>query len=216
MNFTWNYPIYLIRHEGGYASVAVDSSGDEARFAVAVFTSVSGAEAFMAAAEFQGEPQALGSDREFAQFLAALRPPFTEVAFDSAPEGPNVNARWTAGVADLLEKHLAGKLDLSPFSYPVYVLDQDQGYASIEGGDEQMVAIALFTDRDLAEKYRSGAGINASLHALDAPDQLTDLLRSLSEAVTAVALNPTADGGQRHAKTCVPVATLLEKYLGGA
>jgi len=215
MSFTWNYPIYLIRHEGGYASVAVDGDDDEARFAVAVFTALSGAEAFMAAAQFQGEPQALGSDREFAQFLAALRPPFTEVAFDSAPEGPNVNAQWTAGVADLLEKHLPAAN--SPWDYPVYVLDEGKGHASIDGGgDEKMVAVALFTDRDLAETYLRGAKIDASLHALDDPGELADLLRSLSATATAVALNPTVDGGQRHAKTCVPVATLLEKYLGGA
>jgi len=212
-SFSWTYPVFAVRHGGGLASVQLESADGEDRFALAIFTSEQTCLHFLGLTGIEGEPAQLNNDHEFAMLVSALKKPHTHVSFDSEPVGDEVNAKWSVSIADLLENHLPWSR--SPWNYPVFVLRQGEGYASIEANSaegEPIHALAMFTLEDLAKAYRDAAKETGEVDAIDTPPMFAVLLEQLVEA-TAVAINPTADAGVRTAKTCVTVQTLLEKYL---
>jgi len=214
MSFTWDYPVFVIPHGGGFVSVPVESSQEAPQFAVTVFTSESLARQFMETVDLDGSPAALKNDREFAFFASALKKPCTAVVFDSQPEGTEVCARWQIDVPTLLEKHLPGAR--SPWDYPVFVLAAEEGYALIQGAGAEgsgISAVVLFTDAASAEAYCSAAGFEGAVEPLDTPEATVAFLQAVPPNVTAVAVNPRVEDGRHRAKTCVRIATLLEKYL---
>ena len=214
MNFTWDYPLYLIQHGGGFASVVSDPADEQPLHSVVVFTRRAAMTEFMAAVQLEGRPRRLNNDREFSYVLQGLQPPATQVAFDAAVVDNQMKARWQIAVESLLEDHLPWAA--SPWDYPVFVVAVGGGFASIEGHAEDrgtLVAVGLFTDERLAERYVTAAGIRGQPLALSGPPELSSLLRELQPSVTAVAVDPTVRGGRRRAKWCVEVSTLLEKYL---
>ncbi len=214
MSFSWKYPIFVIRHNGGFASAPLSGDGDEPVVALMLFTEEPAAEAFMKAVELDGEVRSLGNDREVAYLIAALRHPCTSVMFNPTLEGDAVIGQWTVDIATLAEKHLP--LARSPWDYPVYVLAEGEGYSSITAdvpGRGQVVALALFTDAARADSYSESAGIETRRRSLNTPDQLRKLLVELPQNVTVVAIDPLVTDGRRQAKTCVEISVLLEKYL---
>ena len=214
MAIDWQYPIYLIPLGGGYASVCDPDAGDETPHYLAVFTAESLAVAFMVQCEILTRPRALNNAREFSWLLQSLRHPVTQVAFDPSPQGRQVDARWMVSVEDLIQRYL--RVDFSPWNYPLFVIAQEDGYASIEGrSDEgqQWRAVCLFTEFQKAEDYLRLAGESGEISQLDDWQQARDLLGSLAMDSAAVALDPVADGAQRKAKYCFAIETVLTKYL---
>jgi len=219
--FAWSYPIYLVRHAGGYASVALQGEGDEPRYALTVFTTEELGDKFVETVGIDGECWSLRNDREFARVLCGLSGPFAEVVFDAAPIETEINEKWRVSAQDLLENYLP--LANSPWDYPVYVLrDIDKtgqsGYVSIEADIPErghLIALALFTTQDTAVAYGEAAGINGPHECIETPEQLATLLRELSETTTAVAWEPTVVEGKSVTKQCASVTVLLEKYLAG-
>jgi hypothetical protein len=212
-SFAWTYPVFAVRHGGGLASVRLEPIDGEDRFALAVFTTSQHCQRFFALTGIEGESARLNNDHEFAMLASALKRPHTDVAFDCEPIGSNVNAKWSVSIDDLLKDHLPWSR--SPWNYPVFVLRQGKGYASIEADSSDgspIHALAMFTVEKLAEDYREGAKEAGDVDAIDTPRMLSVLLERLTEA-SAVAINPTADDGVRTANICVTVQTLLEKYL---
>ena len=210
----WDYPLFLIPHGGGYASV-VDQSEGETRTLLVVHTNEELAENFMRCCSLGGAPRALHNDREFRWLLISLRDPVRYVAFDPQAEmAEGLRARWTISVRTLLDEHM--DVDYSPWNYPVYAIEQPAGFASIEGrqsSGQSWRAVNLFTAREKAESYLQGAEEEGELVRLADMTATRDLLESLSDDVSAVALDPLASGEERSAKHCFVLTTLLEKYL---
>jgi hypothetical protein len=212
MTFSWNYPIFLIPHGGGYASI-VDPE-DTNRQLLVVFTKEEPALAFFVEFNILGRPRALKNSREFAWLLQSLQEPVTRVAFDPKPAQGEVNAAWTVAVATLLNHHLA--VDFSPWNYPSFVIAEESGFASIEGQSSDgrpLTAVGVFTSADKARDYLSATDSKGTLCELKNVDEARRFLESLDVNVFAVALDPTVKDGQHTAKHCFDIATLLEKYL---
>ncbi|MHB8972048.1 MAG: hypothetical protein ACYC3X_07335 [Pirellulaceae bacterium] len=214
MTFTWQYPVYLIPLEGGYVSV-VDPRGEEPRpHHLAVFTSEESAAAFMHHCQILGSPRSLKNAREFGWLLQSLQEPVTRVAFDPQPDSPTIESRWTVDVQELLARHLV--VDYSPWNYPVFVIQQATGYASIEGRTSQgtsWAAVALFTSREKAAAYSQASGSAGTLRELSNVPQARTFLEEMVGVADAVALDPTVDGDTHAAQHCFSLATVLQKYL---
>ena len=118
MSYRWEYPLFLVRIDDGFAAVQVASDGEQRQFAVVVFTDQSRCRRFSETLQLDGEIVKLNNDREFAALVSLFRPPFTSVVFDSAPEGTAVNADWQTDIATLLADHLP--LAKSPWGYPLF------------------------------------------------------------------------------------------------
>ena len=212
-SISWQYPIYLLPHGGGYVSI-VDDASDDAQQMLAVYSTLDLAHAFRTQFEILGTPRALHNDREFGWLLQSLREPVTQVAFDPCVSEREINSRWRASVQDLLKKHLAA--DKSPWNYPIFAVAQDAGFLSIAGQSQdgrKMTAIGLFTAADKATDFLQAAGETGELCELPNLNQTRAFIESLADDVLAVALNPIATNDHRSAKHCFAIATLLEKYL---
>ena len=157
------------------------------------------------------------NSREFAWLLQNIKPPVTRVAFDPAVEEADAPPRWSVGIPELLNDYLV--IDYSPWNYPVYVLSQGEGFASIAGevgeagNGEGMHAVALFTDQQLAREYLLGAGETGSILALHDLQETRDFLTAIASGANSIAVNPIAEDGKRTAKHCFSIKTVLDKYL---
>ena len=215
MSVTWNYPIYLIPHQGGYVSIAVNDRSDDQM--LVVYTSEESAAGFMEDHGLPGTPRPLQNAREFGWLLDAVQAPVTRVAFDPQVMDRRANPRWEIPVKELRDEHLAA--DLSPWNYPVYVVAQDAGFACIRGhasDGRPLTAIAVFTSSERAQSYLQDANeIGQLCELLDMPSTRR-FLDSLALEVFAVAVDPVVHQSGRSAKYCFDIATLLEKYLVAA
>jgi hypothetical protein len=214
MSYEWAYPIYLVPLPGGYASVEEEAESDEKAHALVVYTDIDLCSQFLARFGITAQPKPLKNAREFAWLLQNIKPPVTRVAFDPAVEEADAPARWSVGIAELLNDHLV--IDYSPWNYPVYVVSQGEGFASIEaeaGDGKDMHAIALFTDQQKAREYLLGAGETGSILALHDLQETRDFLTAIASGANSVAVNPVAEAGKRTAKHCFSIKTVLDKYL---
>lgn len=216
MSRYWEYPIYLIPHGNGYASMVDPSTSPDAApiQMLVVYTESEVAVQFMAEFGMDDTPRMLFNDREFSWFLQSLRAPVTEVAFDPSPLGDKVDARWQVAVRELLDDHLT--TDYSPWNYPVYAIAQDIGFVSIDAtgsGGEPLTVLGLFTSEDKAKTYLKAANETGELCELTDLDEAKTFLTALTELIAAVALDPVVEEDQRTAKHCFPLDTLLNKYL---
>jgi hypothetical protein len=216
MSRYWEYPIYLIPHGGGFASMVDPHAEADAELAqlLVVYTESEVAVRFMAEFGMADTPRMLFNDREFRWLLQSLRAPVTGVAFDPSPLGDKIDARWQVAVRELLDQHLTA--DYSPWNYPVYAIAQEVGFVSIDGvgsGGEGFTALGLFTSEGKAQDYLEAAEESGELCRLANLDEARALLIALTEQIAAVALDPIVERGQRTAKHCFPLETLLNKYL---
>lgn len=216
MSRYWEYPIYLIPHGGGYASM-VDphaEAGGEPTQMLVVYTQSDVAVQFMAEFGIPDTPRMLFNDREFGWLLQSLREPVTDVAFDPSPLGDKIDARWQVAVRELLEMHLTA--DYSPWNYPVYAIAQEAGFVSIDAAGSQgesLTVLGLFTSRDKAKGYLEAADESGELCTLTSLDEVRIFLMALTEQIAAVAVDPMVEQDQRTAKHCFPLEILLNKYL---
>ena len=215
MNPEWNYPLYLVRIEYGFASVVDEAADGQRRVSVAVFTDEARMERFMQTVGIEEAPsRQIANDREFSYLLQSLQRPVTSIAFDSEPEGREINARWIVEIQELLDKHLPHAT--SPWSYPVYVVAESDCFSCIERADDSrgpLRAMSVFTTSSGAEEYVRNARIDGSVETIGTPEDFRELLEYVDASVTAIALDPTADGENRSAKWCAEIATVLEKYV---
>jgi hypothetical protein len=161
-----------------------------------------------------GSPRSLKNAREFGWLLQSLQPPVTRVAFDPQPDSPTVESRWIVDVQELLARHLV--VDYSPWNYPVFVIRQESGYASIEGQTSQGshgAAIGIFTSREKAVAYLRASGTSGTLRELSDAIQTRTFLDEMAGVADAMALDPTVDGDTHAAQHCFSIATVLQKYL---
>lgn len=221
----FEYPLYLIPLETGYVSVVESNTETESQaeknhtYYLAVFTGHDRAEGFMETYGLEGSPQPLHNGREVAWAAQSLREPVNNMAFDPSSESAttdseHVEANWKVSVQELLDNHIV--VDYSPWNYPVFLIEQQDGYASVEGRastGEEMRAVGLFTTREKAEKFLQNADETGHIRSLDTMQQAREFLESLLPDVVAVALDLTVDHNQRSAEYCFSVRTVLDKYL---
>lgn len=212
------YPLYLIPLEAGYVSLvesdAEPGSADDQTYYLAIFTDAERAEAFMQPFGIEAKPRPLQNAREFAWMAQSLRSPVEHVAFDPTPESKRVEARWKVSIQELMEKHVM--VDYSPWNYPVFLIQQQDGFASVEGSTstgENRCAVGVFTTEHNAQKFLADAEETGVIQALDNVSQVREFLESVAGDASAVALDPTVSQGQRTAQYCFSVQTLLDKYL---
>lgn len=216
MSRYWEYPIYLIPHGGGYASMVDPNTQADAEPTqmLVVYTESEVAVRFMTEFGIPDTPRMLFNDREFGWLLQSLRAPVKEVAFDPSPLGDEIAARWQVAVPELLEEYLTA--DYSPWNYPVYAVAQETGFVSIDGtgsAGEPLTVLGLFTSQEKANEYLKAADESGELCTLKNLDEAQVFLTALTGQVAAVALDPIVEQDQRTAKHCFPLKTLLEKYL---
>jgi len=181
---------------------------------LAVFTRYDLAKAFAEHVGIEADPRPLCNAREFAWMAQSLRSPVDSLAFDPVPESKKVDARWKVSVRELIDNHLV--IEYSPWNYPVFVIEQEGGFASVEGSTsrgENRRAVGVFTTTDTAQKFLEDAEETGTVQALDDVSQTRRFLESVSAEASAVALDLTVSHGQRSAKYCFSVQTLLDKYL---
>jgi hypothetical protein len=216
MSLNWDYPLFVLPLEQGLVSVVDQGEDGQRRVSVAVFTDRTKTEYFAEQVGMEAEGREIANDREFAYLLHGLRHPVTSVAFDSAPQGREINARWIVGIEQLLERHLPWAA--SPWGYPVYVVAEPEGVSCIEGAADArgpLKLVCVFTTSEAARQYMDDARLEGSVQPVSTPDELQALLEGLEANVTAMALDPIADNDQRSAKWCVEIATVLDKYMPG-
>ncbi len=214
MELTWKYPLYIIPLTTGYASVVDSQDPGQPVHYLVIFTELEKAEGVMAQWEISGSPRALSNAREFGWLLRSLQAPVSQIALDPEPTDDEVNARWSISVDEMLQQHLV--VDYSPWSYPVYVWAQKDGFACIEGvGPDggQLAALALFASEEKLTQYVDDTQEGGELFELSDLEQTREFLSRLNARVTAVALNPQSVDGKRSAKHCFSLDTLLAKYL---
>lgn len=231
--FHWDYPIYLIRHGGGYASIvdpnaappdpgavgeqeeqeAGESSGANVPDQMlVVFTQEDSARRFMIQFNMMGEPSTLGNGREFRTLVGCLQDPVNWVIFNPEPDGVELNADWKVHRSELIGSI---KVDFSPWNYPIFAVNHESGFASIEGGDASnpMVALAVFTSEEKAESYANQLYSKAKTVCLFDLDFTRSFLDNLNETINAVALDPIIEDGRHSAKYCFSLDRLMDKYL---
>jgi hypothetical protein len=214
MTFAWKYPVYLIPLDGGYVSVVEPQATEPRPHHLAVFTSEEVAAAFMHHCQIPGSARPLNNSREFGWLLQSLQQPVTRVAFDPQPDSLTVECRWDVAVQELLKRHLVA--DYSPWNYPVFVIRQEHGYASIEGQTSQgshWTAIAFFTSREKSDAYVQASGTSGTLRELSDASQARTFLQEMAGVADAVALDPKVAGETHAAKHCFSIPTILQKYL---
>lgn len=215
MDYQWQYPIFLIAHGGGYASIVDPADESEVpRQFLAIHTSEPLSLAFMQRFGIVGQPRKLNNDREFRWLLKSLKFPVTEVAFDPDPVEMDLNAACVASVQSIAEEHL--HVDNSPWNYPVYIVDHGTGYASISGEDEggnSLQLLSLFTSMERAEAYLELAHQEGEIMCLPDVEQAREVVLALKDQISAVAIDPEVSGEAGHSQYCIAVEPLLDKYL---
>ncbi|MGY8768557.1 MAG: hypothetical protein ACKVH8_09040 [Pirellulales bacterium] len=215
MTIQWNYPIYLIAHSGGYASIVDPTSEIEPPLQqLVVISEEKQALQFMGNFQILGAPKPLNNDREFGWLLQSLKPPVTSIAFDPNPVEKEINATWTCSIGTMLEQHLS--MDNSPWNYPVYFINQDTGYSSILGQSaegQDVIVLNLFTTKDKANEFLKAADEPGDLEEYADMSSLREFLEGMQKSGSAVAIDPEITEAGRTAKNCLGLESLLSKYL---
>ncbi|PHR94738.1 MAG: hypothetical protein COA78_31705 [Blastopirellula sp.] len=215
MTIQWNYPIYLIAHSGGYASIVDPTSKSEPPLQqLVVISEETLALQFMGDFGIMGAPRMLNNDREFGWLLQSLKPPVTSIAFDPNPVEKEINAAWACSIDTMLEKHLS--MDNSPWNYPVYFINQDTGYSSILGQSadgKDVIVLNLFTTKEKANEFLKAADEPGDLEEYADMASLREFLDSMQKSGSAIAIDPEITETGRTAKNCLGIESLLAKYL---
>ncbi len=114
----------------------------------------------------------------------------------------------------MLAKHIV--VDHSPWNYPVFIIEQSNGFVSIEGSasdGREMRAVGLFTKREKAQAYLNDIAEDGAIVSLDDMEQTRNFLHSVLPDATAVALDLVIEDGHQTAKYCFSIRTVLDKYL---
>lgn len=215
MSFLLTYPVIVIRHGGGYASLASEMPDGAQLLAVAAFSNEQTLREFVVAARLEGEIEFLPTSEDFARFVRAMRPPAAAIAFDPEVTEEGIRTRGQVDVATLLRDFLPA-MGIT-WNYPVYAIRMESGYACIAGETPQgpMIALALFDEEDVATAYRAAAEVEGEIESiLDAPALVT-FLDALDDAINAVAFDPQVTEIGHMARWCVRRAMLIDKLKNG-
>ena len=215
MERSWQYPLFLIRHETGYASIVDRTTGSETTQSLVACQHKEDAIAFIMRCGIVGVPRELRNDREFNALLRSLKPPVMNVVFDPCPHlGAEADHATQIGVGELLEQYLV--VDYSPWNYPVFVVAQESGFVSIDGRDQRgqpIAAVGVFPDEQRVSSFLEAARQPGTPCPLATMQEARTFLTKVASQVVAVAWNPTVEDNRYVAEHCFTIETLLRKYL---
>lgn len=220
MKLNCEYPMYLVKHGGGYVSLLEEGADPETSDqALAVFSNETLAAEFIETIGVMASIKSLQNAREFAWLLASLQAPVVEVILDQPPGETQLGGQWRVGVSELLNHHLI--VDYSPWNYPVYAVEEvfegkSKGWSCIQGEDSEgnpVTVLALFTQTSIAEDYLKASRTRGELKSFSDVEMIRPWLESLTDQVTAVAIDPVIANGQRRADQCLGLERLLDSYL---
>lgn len=212
MKIQWKYPIFILPHGGGYASLVDPSTDGPADQYLVVCTAEDEAAALMRRLGILGHPRPLHSAREFAWLLQCVRAPVKHVAFDPDPLDDEINSAFAVPIRELLERRL--RIDNSPWDYPVYAVGLPRGFLCIAGsGEGGLTAVALFRGREQADAYLEKSEQSGDLCEMEDRQQVVKFLTALRDRIDAVAIDPDFQEGRSSAKHCLSISILLDKYL---
>lgn len=213
MAFEWEYPIAVIAHGGGYASVIESEERGGERHSLIVVTETEASLELMQRLGILGAPRIIGNAREFRWLVQSLRKPVSHVAFDIDPVEDQPNPQWSVSIEELLRNHLIA--DFSPWNYPIYVVAVEHGFlciASSTSDGRELTAVTVFRSKSLAAEYIE-ASQPGEICTIKNLQEAVRFFSAVSEVVDAVALDPSIVDGQASAEHCFAIETLLDKYL---
>jgi hypothetical protein len=213
MSFQWEYPVAVLAHGGGYASL-VDEGTQPPRHSLIVITETERTADVMQQLAILGAPKLIKNSREFRWLLESLQAPVRHVAFDIDPVGADPNPAATLSVEALLTEYLS--TDFSPWNYPVFLLAIDDGFVSITGqrsDSDDMHAIAVFRSAEKARDYETVVSGGGELCEIKNLAEAVKFFEAMRETIDAVALDPVITDGQCQTEHCFSLETLLSKYL---
>jgi hypothetical protein len=213
MSFEWEYPIAVLAHGGGYASL-VDDTVEPARHSLVVLSELDRIADVMETLAILGAPKLIKNSREFRWLLESLKAPVDHVAFDINPVGAEANPAFVLSVGELLADHLPS--DYSPWNYPVFLLEIEDGFVSITGqreSSDDLHAITVFRSEEKANAYNAAIGGGGSLCEIKNLAEAVSFFKAMKETIDAVALDPIIEDGTCQTPHCFSLDTLLTKYL---
>jgi hypothetical protein len=143
--------------------------------------------------------------------LSEQNPPIVGVALNPRVKRGRVFMDWVGEIDDVLES-------LSDpgfmWSYPVFAIGVGQGRFATVGGRASLegapVAIPIFTDEDLAERFMEARHISGELHTVSDQWAFADLLRSQAD-VEAVCFDMVATQGGVRSKAGRHIGDMLKR-----
>lgn len=220
MKLKCDYPLFLVKHGGGYISLLEEGADPETSDqALAIFSTEEKAAEFIDTIGVMAGIKPLGNAREFAWLLASLQAPVVEVILDQPAGETELTGEWRSTVRELLNKHLI--VDYSPWNYPVYAVREtfegkELGWSCIQGQDSEgnpVTVLALFTQPGIARDYLKACKTKGDLKSFEDVDQIRPWLEELEGQVSAVAIDPVIENNQRRADQCIGLERLLDAYL---
>ena len=102
----WNYPVYAITQDSGFASIQGRASDGRSLMAVGIFSSRDRADAYLEDSRETGRLCTLANVQEAKNFFESLGPEVHAVALDPKVEGDRRTARHCFALQTLLSKYL--------------------------------------------------------------------------------------------------------------
>jgi hypothetical protein len=212
--FSLVYPLFAVQRGTGYVAfdLGAASGSPRAGMGVPVFTSEADARQFIERDIAGGEVKRFENAKEFRKFLRGIRDAGICVLFDLLPNDKgDLHTERVFPAAVVLERFMP-----EPgfgWSYPVYYLAVDEGFACVDGAsDDGQVAklAAFFTDADLANRAIAAWGDKLVRREISSNQEFAAWLKSCEPSIAGVAFDPPPASPGNKAKHCVWRDTLLE------
>lgn len=204
------YPLYAVRQGDGFACTGGTTDKGQEILALALFSSLELAARYADHNDLEPHFAKIRSPNGLRDFVEKMHPDVVAVAFDlTIADDGTARVAFSEGVDELITRlpEIAFTWD-----YPLYVLEVVPGaFASINGtaaDGSQLVAVAVFTDSDLAARYRDSEEPAASIRPLNDAEAFARFLK-LCQPTSAVTFDLTKSTQGSIAKHCVNIDTLL-------
>ena len=210
-----HYPLYSVRHGDGFSCLpGHDEDGNESTGLV-LFSKRKLARTYALRKSLPEHLFAIRKPHHLRDFLRTFGDRITDVLVDpEIDRDGNVQMEWSQPLQAIIE---ALPEPSFVWDYPVFLIRVGlNAYASIDGTGEDgasYVAIGVFTDQDLAERWAALEESSGVIKPIASPVEFARFLRSVVQhdgGTSAVAFDLTSAAKGRLAKVCITISRLLE------
>ncbi|MDA7951291.1 MAG: hypothetical protein MPJ24_07355 [Pirellulaceae bacterium] len=224
MAHPWKFPLYILPHGGGYVSLmrsqyrlategpkgeGGNQEEKEDHLAVVLFDDLSLAGDFQEAAGISAPLSSLKRPEDFAEFVRGLTDKTPTVILNPQLKEGELIVEAQAKAVELLARELP-----SPgirWGLPLYLLQQKEGWFSLCGTGQdgkQQQAVAAFTQKKALLSVQEELSLVGEIVSLGSLERLNTFLGEIGEEATALAFNPTVEGGRLRASYAITVIGL--------